>query len=42
MMHLFLAFQTVADTMNQGLLSKITFAGDCSGTFETDELALAC
>lgn len=42
MMHLFLEFQTIADVMDQGLLSKITFAGDWSGTFEIDEFALAC
>ena len=42
LMHLFLAFQTIGDIMDQGLLSKTTFAGDCSGTFEIDEFALAC
>lgn len=42
MMHLFLAFQTIADIMDQGLLSKTTFARDCLGTFEIDEFALAC
>lgn len=42
MMHLFLAFQTITDFMDQGLLSKITFAGECLGTFETDEFAPGC
>jgi len=42
MMHLFLMFQTIADIMDQGLLSKITFASDCSVMFETNKIALAC
>lgn len=42
MMHLFLMFQTIADIMDQGLLSKITFSSDCSVMFETKKIALAC
>lgn len=42
MIHLALEFQTVADIMDQGLLSKTTFGGDCSGTCEGDKFALAC
>lgn len=40
MIHLALEFQTPADIMDQGLLSKTTFAGECSGRCEGDKFAL--